>query len=389
MPEPTPAAISPDTVTAFLVGACDVQIWGMSGIERAERMVRRAGIADVAIGGSEIDEGRTALIVRTDMVIDEALARALMARPGVLLAVERAEGLKPVAAHVARDAIDVGGAVVRGETVDRQAAEARGLTVLSPVELAGSYNSALRKKATPFVLELTEKTAREIERATFEASYKGVTDFVTKWIWPPVALPLTRYLARRGATPNAVTLASFACVLAAVALFATGHFLAGALFGWLMALLDTVDGKLARVTLTSSKWGNVFDHGIDLVAPPFWWLAWWYGLDGRGEPALVQAMWIMVGGYVAGKLLEQAFISSFGIKTHVWQPIDSAFRQVTARRNPNLAILTLGALAGAPAAGYLAAAGWMVICFCFHAVRLGQAFIQKRNGAAITSWLES
>jgi hypothetical protein len=100
--------------------------------------------------------------------------------------------------------------MVRGETVDRQAAEARGLTVLSPVELAGSYNSALRKKATPFVLELTEETARQIERATFEASYKGVTDFVTKWIWPPVALPLTRYLARRGVTPNAVTMASFA-----------------------------------------------------------------------------------------------------------------------------------------------------------------------------------
>lgn len=389
MPDPSLSTISPDSVTAFLVGACDVEIWGMSGIERAERMVRRAGISDVAIGGSEVEEGRTALFVRSDMVIDEALAKALLARPGSLLAVERADGLRPVAAHVARDLIDAGGAIVRGESVDRQAAEALGLTVLSPVELAGSYNSALRKKAAPVALELTEKSAREIERATFDASYKGVTDFVTKWIWPPVALPVTRYLARRGVTPNSVTMASFICVLAAIALFANGHFLLGALFGWMMALLDTVDGKLARVTLTSSKWGNVFDHGIDLIAPPFWWLAWWYGLDGRTEPMLMQAMWVMVGGYVAGKLLEQAFISSFGLKTHIWQPIDSAFRQITARRNPNLAILTVGALAGAPAMGYLVAAGWMVICFCFHAVRLGQAFIQKRNGTAIVSWLES
>ena len=32
-----------------------------------------------------------------------------------------------------------------------------------------------------------------------------------------------------------------------------------------MTFLDTVDGKLARCTIASSKLGNIFDHGIDLV----------------------------------------------------------------------------------------------------------------------------
>ena len=45
-----------------------------------------------------------------------------------------------------------------------------------------------------------------------------------------------------------------------------------------MTFLDTVDGKLARVTITSTKLGNVFDHGIDLIHPPFWYLAWGMGL---------------------------------------------------------------------------------------------------------------
>ena len=45
-----------------------------------------------------------------------------------------------------------------------------------------------------------------------------------------------------------------------------------------MTFLDTVDGKLARVTVTSTKLGNVFDHGIDLVHPPLWYLAWGIGL---------------------------------------------------------------------------------------------------------------
>lgn len=379
---------SPETLTAFLVGACDAEIWGMTGSERAERMVRRAGISDVAIGGSEIEEGRNALFVRTDMVIDEGLCKALIARPDCLLVQEDGDTLVPVAAHAARERLDQAGAIVRAETTTREDAAAAGLAVLTPIELAGSYNQALRKKAPPVVAALDEGTAAAIERLTFDASYKGVTDFVTKWLWPPVAFPITRFLARRGVTPNTVTLASFFCVLAAMAAFATGYHITGIVFGWLMALLDTVDGKLARVTLTSSKWGNVFDHGIDLVAPPFWWLAWWYGLANRADQDLTIAMWVMVGGYVAGKLLEQAFISSFGIKTHVWQPLDSAFRQITARRNPNLAILTVGALAGFPDKGYLAAAAWMVLCFGFHLTRLVQAFVHKRGGAEIRSWLE-
>jgi phosphatidylglycerophosphate synthase len=45
-----------------------------------------------------------------------------------------------------------------------------------------------------------------------------------------------------------------------------------------MTFLDTVDGKLARVTLTSSRIGDVLDHGLDLLHPPFWYLAWGIGL---------------------------------------------------------------------------------------------------------------
>ena len=62
-------------------------------------------------------------------------------------------------------------------------------------------------------------------------------------------------------------------------------------FGWqasprpgCMTFLDTVDGKLARTTLTSSKWGDIFDHGIDLVHPPFWYVAW--GAGPRRQPAM-------------------------------------------------------------------------------------------------------
>jgi len=45
-----------------------------------------------------------------------------------------------------------------------------------------------------------------------------------------------------------------------------------------MTFLDTVDGKLARVTVNSSPFGHIYDHAIDLISPPFWYLAWGLGL---------------------------------------------------------------------------------------------------------------
>jgi phosphatidylglycerophosphate synthase len=323
------------------------------------------------------------------MVIDEVLLKTLLAHKNVLLAVQGADGPRPVAALLNRDKFDAMAAILRGEVLDEAEASRIGVVVVSAVELAGTHNLALRKKAAPFVIALSEATAREAERITFDASYKGVTDFVTKWIWPPVALPITRFMARHRVRPNMVTLASLVCVLAALALFAGGDYAAGLAVAWLMALLDTVDGKLARVTLTSSTWGNVFDHGIDLIAPPLWWLAWWYSFDDRYDPLFLGVMAVVIGGFVLGKLLEKAFSLGFGIKTHVWRPLDSAFRQITARRNTNLAILTLGTLAGLPVEAYFAVAVWTVISLGFHLVRLFQAAITSRNGTVIRSWLEA
>ena len=133
-----------------------------------------------------------------------------------------------------------------------------------------------------------------------------------------------------------------------------GHFGWGLLAAWLMTFLDTVDGKLARVTLQSSPWGNVFDHSIDLIHPPFWWWAWVVGLSAVGlplaDPSLV--LWVIIGGYVLQRVEEGIFGLCFKMDMHVWQRFDSLLRLVTARRNPNLAILTVAVLLGRPDTGH-------------------------------------
>jgi phosphatidylglycerophosphate synthase len=228
-----------------------------------------------------------------------------------------------------------------------------------------------------------------IERALFGSSYKGVTDVVTKYVWPVPALAVTRWCARRRISPNVVTWISLGCVILATYLFWQAWFLSGLVAAWAMCFLDTVDGKLARCTLTSTKLGDVFDHGIDLLHPPFWYYAWFVGLGPYLASSLAWALWVVILGYIAGRLQEGVFIWRYGIEIHTWRPVDSWFRLITARRNPNLLILMVFALLQAPDKGLVAVAIWTIVSFVFHCIRIGQAFMAKLGGRTPVSWLQA
>jgi len=372
---------STDSVTAYLIGACDVCAWSLAPAEWLRRAFRRAGIADLRSAGEPWPEGGTVILVRADVILEEVLVKALIGASETALTIDGAVA----AAHVpAARAAEVASAIEAG-------AAAADLRHVGPAELASTYNHALRKRAVPYALALTEGSRLAVEKRMFRGSYKGVTDFVTKWLWPWPAFWVTRWCAARRISPNVVTAVSLVLVIAATWLFARGYFAVGIVAAWLMTFLDTVDGKLARVTLTSTKLGNVFDHGIDLLHPPFWYVAWFYGLQASTTPAetlfLAGAAWIIVVGYVAGRLQEGFFLWRFGLELHAWRPLDSAFRLFTARRNPNLAIMTAAAVAGAIETGFLAVALWTLLSLLFHFVRIGQAMRRRRDGGTVRSWL--
>ena len=224
------------------------------------------------------------------------------------------------------------------------------------------------KRERPFVLPLDPNDPEPVERAAYDAAYKGVTDVLTLYLWRKPAFYLTRWAAqaRPVARTSSPLIGAILCVLA-FCLFWRGELLARAsLSGFIFMVLDTVDGKLARCTGASSKWGNVFDHGIDLIHPPFWWWAWAHGLAAYGRPLepvyATMVLWAIVGGYVAQRMIEGIFIRRFGgMHIHVWQPIDSQFRLITARRNPNMVILVAALLFGRPDIGLELVALWTIV----------------------------
>jgi phosphatidylglycerophosphate synthase len=376
----------PPAVCAILVGSTEQAAFSLRQDERWRRALSRAGVTDVRRDADARPEDGNVILARGDLVLEEVLVKALIGAPDTVLVVERGVVRRPVAAHVPADMVEaVGGAIADGSDAGLPA----GLRVADPLSLGSGYNHALRKRAVPYALILGEMPLTALEWRMFKGAYKGVTDFVTKWLWPWPACWATRWCAAAGITPNAVTAASFVTVLLALWLFAAGHFGWGLLAAWSMTFLDTVDGKLARVTLTSSKWGNVFDHGIDLIHPPFWYVAWCCGVAASGFAATDQvlSLWIVVIGYIAGRLQEGLFIWRFGLEMHAWQAIDSQFRLFTARRNPNLALMTAAVAIGRPDLALIWVAVWTVACFAFHCIRIGQAFAMRARGQPVQSWL--
>lgn len=369
---------------AFILGDCPVRLWGMSSAERLRRALVRAGVTDVrrwpADRPDEVEADRPCLLVRDDFVFDAVLVADLARARDTLLVTE--DGAPAAAIVAAGRAGDTAALLAGGKRVPR------GLRIVDPGALSPAYNDALRKREAPYLLPLGADTLPAVERRMFAGSYKGVTDLVTKYVWPAPALGVTRWCAERGVTPNAVTWLSLLLVLLAMAAFRHGWFLPGLAMAWGMTFLDTVDGKLARVTLTSTKLGNVFDHGIDLIHPPFWYWAWIAGLEAAGQP--LEHGWavlaVVVAGYLLQRVQEGLFIALFGLEIHIWRPFDSWFRLITARRNPNLILLTLGALAGRPDIGMLAVAVWTVLSLLVHTVQIVQALAARRAGPLV-SWL--
>jgi len=373
---------------AVVLGDSPVRLWGLAPAERIERQLRSEGIGLWQGPLEALPANETLLVLRGDCLYDSRVLRGLVKARDTLLEVDHGGRLLPVAAHVTAEQAPTIGALLRG--LPPGAPMARVATVTLE-QVAQGFEAGLLKLDRPYVLPVTAENRGELEQLAFSGAYKGVTDLVTKWLWPIPAQWATRACVRAGITPNQVTAASLVLVIVAGVLFARGEFGWGLLAGWIMTFLDTVDGKLARVTVTSTRLGNIFDHGIDLVHPPLWYLAWGIGLAPvaavAGVPLLLLYV-VIFAGYVGGRLCEGAFqrwLASFSIFT--WRPFDSWFRLIVARRNPNMLMLTASLAVGRPDLGLLAVAAWTALSTAILLLRVLVAARAQRKHGTLGSWL--
>jgi phosphatidylglycerophosphate synthase len=312
-------------------------------------------------------QGSPVLIVEADTLADARLYDFLGTRSGDLVA---ADG-EAILARLGDVSRLQPGATTLAAAIPGDAPR------LTQAEFPGFIRN-LRRTLPFYLFRVTNAAERKsVERFLFWSNYKGSTDFFTKYVYPPLVWVLVRPLARWGVHPNTVTAISILLTLAVIPLCANGHFLAGFLCAYGMSVLDSVDGKLARLTFTDSKLGNILDHGLDLVHPPFWYCAWAYGLtlgtgpDGGGDvssPVFLASL-VMLALYVLDRLILKVYPTRFGRGLHTHAPMDGFVRTFISRRNINLPLFTVGYYTGLGIETIYLMVAWQALTCLYHGVR--------------------
>lgn len=354
-----------------VAGECNRKIFGISPVERLRRQVEKMPPQPAS----------RKLVADAGVVIGDSTLAWLAAHPDhVILSPDGLSAAVIVDEVRELDPADLG---------DAGSLQRQGLAVVRDGELPLLFSPKLRNRQPPLLRSARRQPIHDLEWSLFKDSYKGVTDVITRWIWPVPAFWVVRALSRLHVTPNMVTICAIMLTILTGILFAQGQFAAGLAAGWLMTFLDTVDGKLARVTCTWSRLGNKLDHLPDLIHPPIWWACLAYGLQQGADasgPLFVSAS-VILATYLLGRVVEGGFKKRHGFNQYLWRPFDTFLRFIIARRNTILLLLTLGAISGRLEASFHLVAAWSVITIGLQTMRIFQAEVHIRRAAPISSWM--
>ena len=362
-----------------------VKLWGLSSRERISRQLKAISGVELIGPGSEMPASGPVLLLNGHFLFEIRTLAGLLQRQNTVL--KHPGNGRPAAVIADSDLAAACQDYIRGRT---ETPPGR-LAFIAPDDLA-AFDQALLSAKTPLLEPVREEKKQEMENLLYGNAYKGITDLVTKFVWPRPARMAVHAAANLSLSPNMVTSVGLALVIAACYLFLHGHYLAGLAAGWIMTFLDTVDGKLARVTVQSSKFGHLFDHLTDLFHPPFWYIFWGMSLSGF-QPVMgfdqVDMYWLIVIGYVAGRVVEGLFPLLGNCNVFTWRPFDAYFRLVTARRNPCLILLTMSVIIGRPDWGFIAVTFWTVLTTIILFVRLLQGGFSRLSQGPLESWLNA
>lgn len=368
--------------SAYIVGQSSVQLWSLGSHERIERQLRQMGGANLISDLDNVPAATGILLLRADFLFEVRTLRALLDHDNSVMV--HPSDARPAAAFVGTAHVEsVLAAMVEGAALPAD------IEIVSP-ETLSAFDHQLRKAKPPLLEPLDEANRNALEALLYGSAYKGITDLVTKFWWPRPARYGVRVCARFGIAPNTVTGVGIVLMLLACYLFANGQFALGLIAGWIMTYLDTVDGKLARVTVLSSRIGHLLDHGMDLIHPPFWYIYWGAALVTVPDLwGIDTAQWnvVIVVGYVGGRLIEVLFHLLGSCSVFSWRPFDAYFRLITARRNPCMILLTLSVCVGRPDWGFVSVALWTALTTGILVLRLLQGLVARVRHGPLESWL--
>jgi phosphatidylglycerophosphate synthase len=223
----------------------------------------------------------------------------------------------------------------------------------------------------------SDSDIRSGEDILLDATQKGTLDFPAQYLHPLPENWITRRLLDTPVTPNIVTVISNLLAFLGVWFFWEGEMVLGVASALVVGVLDGVDGKLARLKLMYSRFGDKLDHVLDLIYEPLWYLAIGGFLSRQADYSDLRPVYVSVG-IVAFYFLDRIATGTFKLVKKIelfdYASIDRLVRKLGARRNTNVLLLLVGVLAGE-----MAGSLWAIVLLtvattafrCFRAIQLG------------------
>ena len=184
--------------------------------------------------------------------------------------------------------------------------------------------------------------------------------------------PVSQWLARTPVTPNMVTVVGTVGVSGgALALFPTGHLLAGVIVCTVFVFADMLDGTLARIKGSSGAWGAFLDSTLDRIADAavFAGLAAYFVNGGNSRLMAGVATYCLVTGSLVSYAKARA--QSLGVSCDVG---------IAERTERLLIALVAAGLAGLGVPYVLPAGLWILAVLT--TITLGQRVWAVRKGTA-------
>lgn len=236
-----------------------------------------------------------------------------------------------------------------------------------------SYVRFLRRYAKPILCAVTpESNLKALENAMYEDTFKGGMEWIAVYGYKIPVRELTRWAAKSSVvTPNAVTALATIGKLAAIPFFFMGSIGWALISFWVFTIGDSLDGKLARMTVRFSETADRVDHLTSAPARMLWHLGLTWHMSGGN-------LWTTPLGFIGLWFSFLPQIDKFGLMYFNWKfgrspidytPLDIRVHLFTARRN-DMALLTLGYLTGYIIPAFYGMMAWMYLTWLWHVIRI-------------------
>ncbi|HMW34023.1 MAG TPA: CDP-alcohol phosphatidyltransferase family protein [bacterium] len=233
------------------------------------------------------------------------------------------------------------------------------------------YIKFLRKSYVPTLKRIhVGDDLTDIENDLFEKTFKSGLEWIAIYGYKTPVRELTRLFSKTNITPNHVTAVAVFCRWVSIPFLFYGWIGLGLGLIVLFVLLDSLDGKLARMTFRFSDQADWIDHGSVLPTRLGWYagLGWHYSSgvwsSQAGMLTIITLVCIVLDDLnwaVAKRIFKRTLfdITDFDAKAHLF----------THRRNDMFLMLS-GYLIGLGLYSFYLICGWVVVTWIWHCTRI-------------------